>query len=159
MMNKPSSIILCLVFALSCMAIASAQSAPDLQASDPQWGYLQDGYFARNTHFSSGGSDHGFATNNPPLTAISALFHNTGPKIIKSVTWEYLYFKDGQQTEVVAHRKFHSRKRIKPGASVRLKEYILAFSWPNRTTDFPAVRITRIKYADGTTWEAAKSKG
>ena len=157
-MSKPSSIILCLAFALFCVATAAAQSAPDLQVTDPQWGYLQDGYFAGNTHFSAGGNDHGYATNNPPLTPVSALFQNTGQKIIKSVTWEYLYFKDSQQTEVVAHRKFHSRKRITPGTSVRLKEYVLASSGPRRTTDFPGVRITRIKYADGTTWAAAKTK-
>jgi hypothetical protein len=102
--------------------------------------------------------DRGQATNYPPTDEVSALFHNLGQKVIKSVTWKYVFYQDEQHTKALASRKFSSNKTIKPGESARLKESVLAMSKPRQTTDYQAVLVVRIEYADGTVWSANKIK-
>lgn len=157
-MKRMAGFVVCAAWVVLACASAQAQDAPGVNVSDPRWVYLQDGYFSRNTHFSAGGSSGGYAASNPPLYEVSTLLRNVGEKSIKSVTWEYVFYGKGQPSEVVYSHRFKSGKRIEPGQSVRLKEYLPAASGngPKRFTDSYAVRISRLKYTDGTVWEAAK---
>jgi hypothetical protein len=133
---------------------ASAQSGPGLEASDPHWG--SSGTVSVMPHGTT--VDRGQATNYPPTAEVSALFRNTGRKAIRSVTWIYVFYKDELRTEVLASNKFRSGRRIEPGASVRLKESVSALSEPKQWTNYHGVVISRIKYTDGTVWQAENDK-
>jgi hypothetical protein len=133
---------------------ASAQVKPDLEPSDPHWG--GSGAVSGNAH--SFPVDRGQAANYPPADEVSALFRNVGHKAIKSVTWKYVFYKDEQRTEELASYKFSSDKTIEPGVSVRLKKSVSATSEPRQWTNYQAVLISRIEYADGTLWRADKTK-
>lgn len=130
---------------------ASAQTAPGLEASDPRWG--PSGTVSVRPH--SPAADRGQAANYPAADEVSALFRNTGRKAVRSVTWSYVFYKDERRSEVLARYNFRSGKRIEPGASVRLKEGVSALAGPRRWTNYHGVLIGRIRYADGTVWQAA----
>ena len=132
---------------------ASAQVKPDLEPYDPYW--KSSSVVSGNAHSSP--VDRGQAANYPPIDEVSALFRNVGHKVIKSVTWKYVFYKDKQRTEMLASYKFSSNKTIEPGVSVRLKKSVSATSEPRRT-DYQAVLISSIEYADGTIWRADKVK-
>ena len=85
---------------------------------------------------------------------ISAIFRNKGTKPIKSVKWEYLVFRDAQETDLARVYRFHSKKAILPGESKRLKKtgYTLVH------TAYKKVRVTRIDYGDGTVWRGTTTK-
>ncbi|HXI89211.1 MAG TPA: hypothetical protein VNO24_04270 [Blastocatellia bacterium] len=153
-MNTRSGFIIHTAFAFLFIALtsASAQNAPGLEASDPHWGPSPT--VGAKAH--SFPVDRGQAANNPPTSEVSALLRNAGQKAIKSVTWKYLFYKDEKRTEVVGSYRFHSGTRIEPGASVRLKESVAATSEPRQRTNYQAVNIIRVKYADGTVWQAAE---
>ena len=133
---------------------ASAQTAPGLEASEPLWGSSR--VVSVTPH--SFPVDRGQAANYPGADEVSALFRNTGRKAVKSVTWKYVFYKDEGRTEVLSAFTFSSGKRIEPGASARLKESVSALSGPRRWTDYHGIIVSRIKYADGTFWQAAESK-
>lgn len=152
-MKTRASFIIHTCFAYLFIAFsASAQNAPGLEASDPRWGPSPT--VGARAH--SIPVDRGQAANYPPTSEVSALLRNTGQKAIKSVTWKYLFYKDEKRTKVVRSYRFHSGKRIEPGASVRVKESVAASSEPRQWTNYQAVQIIRIKYADGTVWQAAE---
>lgn len=85
-------------------------------------------------------------------------FKNTGAKTIKSVGYEYRFI-DPETKEVLARHEFHKREKISPGKQKKLTEATAAA--PTRVVDASSaarpfteqVRITRIEYTDGTTWE------
>lgn len=132
-------------FALLVACIStSAQVAAPLEVSDPHWG--RSGTVSVMPHGFP--VDRGQAANYPGASEVSALFRNVGQKAIKSVTWKYFFFKDKEQTQVLASYTFSSSKRIEPGAAVRLKESVSEFAARDRT-DYQSVRISRIKYEDG----------
>ena len=133
---------------------AAAQTAPGLEASEPHWGSSP----TVNVTPHSFPVDRGQAANYPRADEVSALFRNTGPKAVKSVTWKYVFYKDERRTEPLATYTFSSGKTILPGASARLKESVSALSGPRQWTNYHAVLVTRIRYADGTVWQAAGSK-
>jgi hypothetical protein len=132
---------------------ASAQVKPDLEPSDPYWG--PSSVVSGNAH--SYPVDRGQAANYPPIAEVSALFRNVGHKVIKSVTWKYVFYKDEQRIEMLASYKFVSNKTIEPGVSVRLKKSVSATSEPRRT-DYQGIIISSIEYADGMIWRADKIK-
>lgn len=133
---------------------ASAQVKPDLVPSEHYW--RRSIVVSANAHSSP--VDRGQATSYPPTDEVSALFHNVGQKVIKSVTWKYVFYKDEQRTQELASRKFSSNKTIKPGESERLKASVLALSEPRQLTDYQGVIVVRIEYADRTIWSAGKPK-
>ena len=155
-MKTISSLIIRMTFTSLFVATTSvsAQHSPGLEASDPHWGP------SPTAHPSTYATpvDRGQAANNPPTSEVSALFRNTGQKAIKSVTWKYLFYKDEQMKKLLASYTFHSSKSIEPGAAVLLKDSVSATSEPRHWTNYHAVLIARIRYADGTVWQAGESK-
>lgn len=87
---------------------------------------------------------------------------NTGPKTIKAVDWDYIFFEPGTQTEVGRHQ-FTSEEKIRPGKNAELDMMIL--SPPTQTISAEAlgkgkgahfdeaVVLMRIEYADGSVWQ------
>src|SRR5689334_3806313 len=120
---------------------ASAQKGPGLEVSDPQWGGRQNAVVTMPHNIPV---DRGQAANNPPATEISALFRNTGQKIIKSVTWKYIFYRDEARTEVLASYSFHNDKRIASGASVRLKKNVFLSFGPREWSNYQGVEIVRV---------------
>lgn len=125
-----------------------AQSAPGLEVSNFQSRYVP-AWGTRN-----GMSDPVSDVNYTPARfELSAVFRNTGAKVITSVSWECLFFSDAQQTEVMLKHKFRDAKRIAPGEEARLKRV----SQRGAATAYKTVRITRVVYADGAVWQATKA--
>jgi hypothetical protein len=87
---------------------------------------------------------------------------NKGPKEIRTIDWDYVFFDTQTQTEL-GRRQFSSDEPIAPGKSKELKFFIS--SPPVRTISVnslnknernnlgEAVVIVRIEYADGSTWQ------
>jgi hypothetical protein len=135
---------------LAAPSSAAAQGAPDLSVSDPQFAYdVNAGLGVRSAH---AGKSPGPATTttDSPVQRVSALFRNRGAKAVKSLTWEYVTYEDAALSKVRRVYTVRSRTAISPGESQRLwKEGYHLDGSPYRTA-----RVTRIDYADGTTWQS-----
>ena len=94
-----------------------------------------------------------------------AKFSNTGEKVIQALEWEYAFVDPGTQAEVGRHSYVHKVK-LRPGKSVELMG--LSEEPPAQVVDVKdskksaqqlrdkyaeRIRVTRIIYADGTTWQ------
>ena len=156
---KLSLVLVVAAFALLCaQPSASAQdgaTAPAVEISDPQWIYLSVRESSNFPSTAPSSDPDGLMSSTSAAThAVSALFRNTGTKTVKSVTWEYVFFKDEQRTRVEKRHTFRGKQEIRPGESVRLKN----FSYRPRATEYAAVRVVRVDYADGTSWRAVAGK-
>ncbi|HEX8457432.1 MAG TPA: hypothetical protein VF656_09060 [Pyrinomonadaceae bacterium] len=100
------------------------------------------------------GLDVSNLSDTPARFELAAVFRNTGERAITSVSWEFLFFEDEQQTKLMLRHKYRDGKRILPGEQVRLEHVALK----GAATPHKAVRITRVAYADGTVWQAARAK-
>lgn len=88
----------------------------------------------------------------PASFELSVVFHNTSAKAITSVSWECLFFRDEQHTQVMLRHKFRESKRLEPGEEAHPKRASLR----GAATDHKTVRIMRVVYADGAVWKATK---
>jgi hypothetical protein len=133
---------------------AMAQAPPALEVSDPQFAYdvsakleVRGGYTGKNPAPATTVTDS-------PVQRVSALFRNRGAKAIRSVAWEYVVFEDAEQTKVRHVYRILSKRMLHPGGSARLwKEGYHLDDSPYREA-----RVTRIEYADGTTWRSTQTK-
>lgn len=140
---------------LCAWAEASAQGPHGLEVSDARWRYLtarEESNFPRSQ--SSIGPSMNFSTASVATHAVSALFRNAGAKAVKSLTWEYVFFKDAARTRVLRGDKFRSGKSLRPGESARLETW----SFKPRASEYEAVRVVRVEYEDGTFWRSPKVK-
>ena len=83
-----------------------------------------------------------------------AVLKNTGAKAIKEVSWDYV-FTNPESGKEVRRFKIQSRQQISPGASETLaKDISIAPGEDTRplNTARQSVQVTRIEYADGSTW-------
>lgn len=135
---------------------ARAQSSHGLEVSEPKWRYLSVRESADyRPSFSSDRSSAGMSTLAVGTHEVSALFENRGAKTVKSVVWEYVFFKDTTQTAVKRKHTFRDSKRINPGEAVRPKHLLVT---PRATGSvYDVVRIVRVEYEDGTVWRASKN--
>lgn len=151
-----------LLFVLTALALLCASpfaraqegatSAP-LEVSDPQWSYQNVRAESNFPNPSPSGDPDGLMSSTTAAThAVSALFRNTGSKTVKSVKWEFVFFKDEQQTKVQKRHTFHGKQEIRPGEAVRLKNW----SYKPPATEYGAARVVRVDYTDGTSWRAGK---
>jgi len=77
------------------------------------------------------------------------LVKNVGPKIIKRIDWDYVFFKDAEMQQELKRRQYHSKKKIAPGESKFVSEYTEDRA-PSR---FQAVVINRVEFTDGSIWQ------
>src|SRR5215510_1490680 len=89
---------------------------------------------------------------------------NTGPKEIRLLTWEYVFFEPGTAQEL-GRRRFISRISLRPGTTRQL--VLRSASSPTGTIDAKKasqktrdlyteqVVIRSIRYADGSVWRSA----
>lgn len=87
---------------------------------------------------------------------------NLGPKTIKSIDWDYLFF-DVVTGEKIGHQQFTNEEKINPGKEKNLE--VLVPTPPARSISvqalnlkenerlFGKVILMRIVYADGSAWE------
>ena len=140
---------------LCVCAPASAQSPHGLEVSDARWKYLtarEESNFPQSR--SSIGPSMNFSTATVATHHVSALFRNAGAKTVKSLTWEYVFFKDATRTRMLRNYKFRSGKKLRPGESARLE----AWSLKPRASEYEAVRVVRVEYEDGTSWRSPKAE-
>lgn len=148
-LNTKNKLIAPCLFLLLAPLSLMAQSPADLDVFDIQ--FIGNVDRAGSTYSSDAS---GTFSAREDIREISAIFHNTGTKPIKSVRWEYLVFRDAQQTDLARIYKFESKKELAPGESRRLRKS----SYRLLNTPYKKIRVTRIKYADGTVWRGTTTK-
>jgi hypothetical protein len=132
----------------------AAQEPPDLLVSDPQFTYDVNARLAIKGYYEGMSPGPATTVTDSPVQRVSALFRNRGAKVIKSVVWEYVAFKDAEQTKVQHVYRVRSKRTIPPGEAVRLwKE-----GYHLDITPYSKARVTRIEYEDGTTWLSTRAK-
>ena len=163
-MNKQTRTILLVAGAILLVAPISilAQGLPHLEVSDPQVRYDVNSRFNLHTAGSTT-SQRSPLTITQPIGEVSALFYNTGTKTIKSVTWEYLFFKDSTETKLLKIHTSRAKTVLPPGDSIRLRKegYNLEPRLPIRkmnTAPYKKARVIRIEYEDGTIWHGGKTR-
>ena len=142
-------VVACMVLLATGVSVM-AQGVPDLEVSDFQSRYIPEWSSRRGVMRDGEASD---LSGRPASFELSAVFRNTGAKVVTSISWQCLFFRDEQRTEVMLRHKFRDGKRIVPGAESRLKHAAAS----GAATEYKAVRITRVVYADGTVWRASKA--
>lgn len=151
----------CLILVIAPISIL-AQGLSPVEVSDPQLRYDVNSRFNLHTANSTT-SARSPLTITHPIGEVSALFRNTGTKTIKSVTWEYLFFKDATETELLKIHTSRAKTVLLPGASVRLRKqgYDLPPLLPIRkinTAPYKKARVIQIQFADGTIWHGEKTR-
>jgi hypothetical protein len=154
-MKSQTGILLVAVSLLTLVLSVSvkAQSAPDLEVVDPQFVYDVN----KNLELRASSDEPlspATTVTGSPIQQVSALFSNTGTKSIKAVTWEYIIFKDEQETEVLHIYTIRSKTMLLPGESARLDKT----GYQLKNSQYMKACVTRIDYADGTIWQRAKTK-
>ena len=140
-----------LIFLCATSIPIVAQNPPDLEVSDPQFIYDVNTRFSRSAFDGKDGFPSTIVTDSP-VQRVSALFRNRGSKPIKSVSWEYITFKDAEEKEVWRVSSVRSNTRILPGESVRLGKE--GYHLPD--SQYKRIRVTHIESADGTIWQGTK---
>jgi hypothetical protein len=158
--TKEILVVACLVLIAPISILA--QGGSPLEVSDPQVGYDVNSRFNLHTANSTT-SARSPLTITHPIAEVSALFRNTGAKTIKSVTWEFLFFKDLTETELLKIHTSRTRTVLLPGESVRLRKvgYRLEPILPIRKVNiapYKKARVIQIQYADGTIWHGDKTR-
>lgn len=153
-MQPRHKLLTALVVLFVVPASIAAQSAPALEVSDPRFRYDVNAGLDPAISFSGKQPSPMTTVTSSPVQEVSALFLNTGAKPIKSVSWEYVVYKDAGQRQILRVHSINSNRTILPGEAVRLKMegYHLQHS------PYEKARVTRVEYADGTVWRGAKTK-
>ena len=112
------------------------------------------------------------ASRETTRTGITVLYvyevklRNTGAQGIRKVTWEYVFFEPGTETEL-GRRRFISKVNLSPGGTTNV--VVRAAVSPTGTVDArkagkkpkdmysEQIVIQRIEYADGTSWRPASN--
>ena len=153
-MRPRHAFLIALVFLFVAPASIAAQSAPGLEASDPRFRYDVNAGVDPAISFSGKQPSPMTTVTSSPVQEVSALFLNTAAKAIKSVSWEYVVFKDAGQREILRVHSINSNRMIRPGEAVRLKME----GYQLQHSPYEKARVTRVIYADGTVWQGAKTK-
>jgi hypothetical protein len=151
---KPSSkLIATWVFLFVVPVSAAAQTLPDVSVSDARFTYdVNQGVDPVNPSTGKRASPSTIVTDSP-VQRVSALFRNTGSKSIKSVSWEFIVFKDSGEQEILEVHRVRSRRAILPGEAVRLARE----GYHLKNSPYVKARVSRIDYADGTVWQGART--
>jgi hypothetical protein len=92
----------------------------------------------------------------------SVQVRNNGPKMIKAIDWDYVFFDLNNQSEL-GRRQFRTEEKIAPGKSKELKSFIR--TPPTQTVSIHSldkneranlgeqVVIVRVEYLDGSVWQ------
>lgn len=142
--------VACMILLAAGVRVTAQEGVPGLEVSGFQSRYIPEWSSRRGVMRDAKASD---LSSRPSSFELSAVFRNTGAKVITDIFWECLFFRDEQGTEVLLRHKFRDGKRIVPGEELRLKHT----SAIGAATEYKAVRIKRVVYADGTEWRASKA--
>jgi hypothetical protein len=79
------------------------------------------------------------------------LVKNVSDRVIKKVSWDFIFYKDEEMKTEAKHFKYRTSKKILPGQLKFLSELVDRPA-PSK---FRKVSITRVEFEDGTIWEPA----
>lgn len=151
-----NKLLISVVFLLVApVSIAAQEGAPGLEVSDPRFRYDVNAGVDPLVSFSGRQPSPMTTVTDSPVQEVSALFLNTGAKAIKSVSWEYIVFKDAEEKKILRVHSIRSDRVILPGESVRLKME----GYRLQNSQYEKARVTEIKYADGNVWRGTRTKG
>lgn len=153
-MNLRNKLVAACVFLFIVSVSTGAQTPPELEVSDARFTYNVNASLDPSNVLSGKRASAATTVTDSPVQRVSALFRNAGSKPIKSVSWEYIVFKDSDEREILEVYSVQSNRTILPGESARLSKE----GYHLRNSSHQKARVTRIKYADGTVWQGTKTK-
>ena len=101
------------------------------------------------------------SSGTPVLYVYEMKLRNNGAKVIRKLTWDYVFFEPGTETEL-GRRRFISKVNINPGGTSNV--VVRAAAAPTRTVDArragkkpqdqysEKIIIQRVEYVDGSAW-------
>jgi len=153
-MKLRNKLIAAWVFLAIATVSINAQSAPAVDVSDAQFTYDVNAALDSSNGFPGRRASPATTVTASPVQRVSALFRNAGRQPIKSVSWEYIIFKDADEREILEVYSVRSDVTVLPGEAVRLKKE----GYHLRNSAHEKARVTGIKYADGTVWRGARTR-
>jgi hypothetical protein len=153
-MKLRNKLVAAWVFLFIASVSIGAQSPPELEVSDARFTYNVNAALDPANVLSGKRAGAPTTVTDSPVQRVSALFRNAGSKPIKSVSWEYIVFKDSDEREILEVYSVRSNRTILPGESARLHKE----GYRLRNSSYQKARVTRIEYADGTVWQGSKTK-
>ena len=168
------TIFVSVTFISMAQSPAVAQSAPDLEVQNHEWGVTRRTVFNQSRRASAETSGRrgeqvpaGPIPNSEidPLTRrrrdmtqqvvitheTYALVKNSGPRNIKAIEWDYVFFADSGKQQEKKRYNFRSKVTIGAGESKFLTKEVK----DGAPTVFQTVVIRRIEYDDGSIWQDA----
>ena len=160
--------LLCLAgctLVVSLFSPASAQDQSNLELSNPRFKQQQSVRFnPRFTAALSGRDADDYVAGNtkPPrglqeqtiyswwTSRAEAFTHNTSPKTIRAVVWEYIFFADAGMNRVLGRYSIYTKNRLRAGETRILKGEVGAPA----LSPYQKVLPLRVEYTDGTVWQS-----
>jgi hypothetical protein len=76
------------------------------------------------------------------------LVKNSGSRVIRAIYWDYVFFTDEAMAHELKRHKFHTKKRIAPGETKFLSEFVNGHA----DSQYQKVFINRVEFSDGSVW-------
>lgn len=79
-----------------------------------------------------------------------AIAHNTSPRTISAIVWEYIFFADASMHRVLGRYRIHTKNQLRAGETKILRGEVPA----PVLSPYQKVLPLRIEYTDGTVWQS-----
>jgi hypothetical protein len=160
---KTTVLALILVSSVAMQALARPETPPGISVVKTDWVYApndnrQDAEAARirgDQVYTSGGIEPTSVRRTPDMWEASVVLKNNGDKTIKAIKVDLVFTNASNKTEVLRYR-LSSKNDFRPGETLTLRRRV---NEPHKQRAVPStvvatrqVVITRVEYADGTTW-------
>src|SRR2546423_12914249 len=76
------------------------------------------------------------------------LVKNSGSRVIRAIFWDYVFFTDEAMAHELKRHKFRTKKRIAPGETKFLSEFVNGHA----DSQYQRVFINRVEFSDGSVW-------
>jgi len=76
------------------------------------------------------------------------LIKNAGNRIIRAIYWDYVFFTDSALEHELKRHKFHTKKKIAPGETKFLTEFV----YRHADSAYQRIFINRVEFTDGSVW-------
>lgn len=136
-------VLITVMWMLLLTAPAVAQNGPDVEVSNLEWTHDVNGKHRVRANFARTP-----APSPEFVQEVSAVFRNTGTKVVRFVTWEYVIYKDSDPAKAERVYKFRNKVPLGPGESARASKQGFGIQHRRRVE----ARVVRVEYADGSIW-------
>jgi hypothetical protein len=153
--------LLCLAGSTMFLFLSStvfAQTPADLELSNPRFKQQMDFNFAPRLTADESGSEN--FKSAPRLeknvygskwsSQAEVIAHNTSPKTIKTIYWEYIFFADPSMQRILGRSQTRSTSKLRAGETKKIKGTVQS----PLISQYQKALPLRIEYTDGTVWQS-----